>query len=73
MPDLSLAIWQNSNTIGQSLGVRAMPSKSAKQARFMAACSHGAGYKSCPPGKVAKEFNAADKKAGTLRKKRGKQ
>lgn len=38
-----------------------MPSKSAKQARFMAACSHGALYSSCPPAKVSKEFNQADK------------
>jgi hypothetical protein len=38
-----------------------MPSKSPKQARFMAACAHGAGYKSCPPAKVSKEFNQADK------------
>lgn len=38
-----------------------MPSKTAKQARFMAACAHGAGYKKCPPKKVAKEFNQADK------------
>jgi len=39
-----------------------MPSKSKKQERFMAACAHGAGYKSCPPAKVAKEFNKADQK-----------
>jgi hypothetical protein len=38
-----------------------MPSKSPQQARFMAACSHGAGYKSCPSQKVSKEFNQADK------------
>jgi hypothetical protein len=47
-----------------------MPSKTKKQARFMAACAHGAGYKTCPPEKVAREFNQADKKAGTLRKKK---
>lgn len=47
-----------------------MPSKSAKQARFMAACAHGAGYKSCPPESVAKEFNRADAGAGILKKKR---
>ena len=35
-------------------------SKSEKQARFMAACAHDANYKSCPPKKVAKEFNKAD-------------
>lgn len=45
-----------------------MPSKSPAQARLMAACSHGAGYKSCPPVKVAKEFNKADKGTGILRK-----
>jgi hypothetical protein len=44
-----------------------MPSKSAKQARFMAACSHGAGYSSCPPSKVSREFNQADKGSGILR------
>jgi len=49
-----------------------MPSKTKKQARFMAACAHGSGYKSCPPAKVAKEFNQADKKSGILRKKKGK-
>jgi len=43
-----------------------MPSKSAKQARFMAACSHGAGYASCPPQKVSSEFNQADKGTGIL-------
>ncbi len=47
-----------------------MPSKSPKQARFMAACSHGAGYKSCPPAKVSKEFNQADKGSGILKAKR---
>ncbi len=39
-----------------------MPSKTKRQARFMAACAHGAGYESCPPTKVAKEFNQADKR-----------
>lgn len=38
-----------------------MPSVSPKQKRFMAACSHGAGYASCPPPKVSREFNQADK------------
>ena len=38
-----------------------MPSTTGKQARFMAACAHGAGYSSCPPSKVSKEFNQADK------------
>jgi hypothetical protein len=36
------------------------PSKSKKQARFMAACAHGAGWPSCPPVSVAKEFNRND-------------
>lgn len=44
-----------------------MPSKSKAQARFMAACSHGAGYGSCPPAKVSKEFNQADKSTGILK------
>jgi hypothetical protein len=47
-----------------------MPSKSPKQARFMAACAHGAGYASCPPSKVSKKFNKAD--AAKRRKARGK-
>lgn len=46
-----------------------MPSKSPAQARFMAACSHGAGYASCPPQKVASEFNKADAGTGILKKK----
>tara|TARA_R110000764_G_scaffold119281_1_gene206901 strand:+ start:288 stop:434 length:147 start_codon:yes stop_codon:yes gene_type:complete len=46
-----------------------MPSRSVKQARFMAACAHDAGYKSCPPKKVSKEFNQADAKK---RKAKGK-
>jgi len=36
-------------------------SSSEKQARFMAACAHGADYDSCPSDKVSKEFNQADK------------
>ena len=47
-----------------------MPSKSAKQARLMAACAHGAGYKACPPASVAREFNRADAGTGMLKKKR---
>ena len=47
-----------------------MPSKSPKQARLMAACAHGAKFKSCPKGAVAKEFNKADKGTGILKKKR---
>lgn len=46
-----------------------MPSKSKKQARFMAACAHGANYNSCPPDKVSKEFNQADKGTGILKGK----
>ena len=40
-----------------------MPSKTAKQARFMAAVAHGwkPTRKDAPPVKVAKEFNAADR------------
>jgi hypothetical protein len=49
-----------------------MPSKTKKQAKFMAACSHGAGYKSCPPQKVSKEFNKADKGTGILKGKKRK-
>lgn len=45
-----------------------MPSKSAAQRRFMAACAHGAGYSKCPPKKVAKEFNRADQKKRKKRK-----
>lgn len=47
-----------------------MPSVTARQARFMAACAHGAGYSSCPPSKVSKEFNQADAGTGILKKKR---
>jgi len=49
-----------------------MPSKSKKQARFMAACAHGANYNSCPPAKVSSEFNKADKRTGILKGKGGK-
>ena len=40
-----------------------MPSKSAKQARLMAAAAHDPAFakKVGVPGKVAKEFNKADK------------
>ena len=38
----------------------------------MAACAHGAGYASCPPMKVAKEFNQADKGTGILKGNRAK-
>jgi len=46
-----------------------MPSKSPAQARLMAACAHGADYESCPPKKVAKDFNKADKGTGIMKKK----
>jgi hypothetical protein len=46
-----------------------MPSKSKKQARFMAGCAHGAGYKSCPPANISKEFNQADEGTGILKGK----
>ena len=48
-----------------------MPSKSQKQARFMAACANNPESMKgkCPPPKVAKEFNQADKKAGILKGK----
>ena len=49
-----------------------MPSKTKKQAKLMAACSHGANYPSCPPVKVAKEFNKADKSTGILKKSKKK-
>lgn len=41
-----------------------MPSKSAKQARFMAAAAHNKSFakKAGVPQKVAKEFNRADAK-----------
>lgn len=48
-----------------------MPSKSPKQARFMAACSHGAGYDTCPPAKVSHDFNSADKGTGIMSKSSG--
>lgn len=44
-----------------------MPSKTESQARFMAACNHGAGYASCPPANVSREFNEADKGGALLR------
>ncbi len=49
-----------------------MPSKSPKQARFMAACSHGSNYPSCPPSNVSKEFNNADR-GGKLLQRAAKQ
>jgi hypothetical protein len=49
-----------------------MPSKSAKQARLMAAASHNPAFakKVGIPVKVAKEFNQADKGSKLLRKKK---
>ena len=47
-----------------------MPSKTSKQARFMAACAHGAQMDiPCPPPKVSREFNQADKGTGIIRPK----
>jgi hypothetical protein len=46
-----------------------MPSKSAKQARMMAACAHD--KTACPPGlkqSTAREFNQADKSSKLLSK-----
>lgn len=48
-----------------------MPSRSRLQARFMAACAHGAGYGSCPPAKVSAEFNRADAGTGILKRAAG--
>jgi len=50
-----------------------MPSKSKKQAKFMAACAHGADYESCPPEEVAEEFNQADKKMRTRQKRESRE
>lgn len=47
-----------------------MPSRSKKMANLVAACSHGADYDKCPPKKVAKEFNKADKITGILKGKK---
>ena len=51
-----------------------MPSKSAKQARTMAAAAHNPKFakKVGIPPSVAKEFNQADKGTGILRRKRKK-
>ena len=39
----------------------------------MAACAHGAAMdKKCPPPKVAREFNQADKGTGILKRKKKK-
>jgi hypothetical protein len=49
-----------------------MPSKSAKQARTMAAAAHNPAFakKLGIPQKVAKDFNQADKGTGILKKKK---
>ena len=49
-----------------------MPSKSPAQARLMAAAAHNPAFakKAGVPRAVAKEFNAADKGKGLIRKKR---
>lgn len=56
-----------------------MPSKSAKQARFMAAAAHDPAFarKAGIPQSVAREFNSADANTGILhqamkRKRKGK-
>lgn len=51
-----------------------MPSKSAKQARFMAGIAHSPEFakKVGVPQSVGKEFNRADKGTGILRKKKAK-
>lgn len=51
-----------------------MPSKSAKQARFMAAAAHNPAFakRAGIPQGVAREFNQADKGGKLLRKKRKK-
>ncbi len=51
-----------------------MPSKSAKQARTMAAAAHNPAFakKVGIPPKVAKDFNRADARTGILRKKKDK-
>lgn len=43
-----------------------MPSSTEAMARYMAACSHGTGYASCPPAKVSHDFNQADKGSALL-------
>lgn len=51
-----------------------MPSKSAKQARTMAAAAHNPQFarKVGIPQKVAKEFNRADAGTGRIKPKKGK-
>ena len=47
-----------------------MPSKSASQARLMAAAAHTKGGYDGVPQSVGKEFNQADKGTGILKKKK---
>lgn len=51
-----------------------MPSKSAKQARFMAAAAHNPSFakKAGISTSVAKEFNQADKGTGKIKPKKKK-
>lgn len=49
-----------------------MPSKSAAQARLMAAAAHTKGGYGGVPQSVGKEFNQADEGTGILKKKRPK-
>lgn len=51
-----------------------MPSKSASQARLMAAVAHNPAFakKVGVPQSVGRDFNKADAKTGILRKKRKK-
>lgn len=49
-----------------------MPSKSASQARLMAAAAHTPGGYGGVPQSVGKDFNQADKGTGILKKKRTK-
>lgn len=48
-----------------------MPSKTKRQARFMAAVAHDPAFakKAGVPQKVGREFNRADAKTGILKKK----
>jgi len=51
-----------------NIEVKIMPSKTKRQAKFMAFCAHAENPpKSCPPKKVAREFNKTDKKTGILK------
>lgn len=49
-----------------------MPSKSASQARLMAAAAHTKGGYGGVPQSVGKEFNEADKGTSIRKKKKGK-